>query len=767
MEADRLQRALELFEQALTMRRAEVDEWIESRTGADIELRSYVLNLLAVDERAQAAIRTAAGNTGVLGAAGEWIGRTIGPYRIKELLGEGGMSVVFLAERTDGTYEDTVALKLIKDAAATDDSRRRFELERQVLANLRHPNIATLLDGGREDDVDYVVLEHIEGELFVDYQKDLTIEATLRLFRDVCSAVEYAHQSLIVHRDIKPANVLVDRQGVVKLLDFGIAKDLSLQDQGATVWTMTPAYASPEQVSGQPITVATDVYSLGVVLYESLVGERPHDIADLAPAEAVTVLLQSAPDLPSRGSQRMRELSRYMRDDLDAIVMRALSKDPARRYPSVTSLIADLDAFFEGRPVAARIDTAWYRVGKFVRRHKAVAAASLIAIGSVSIGLVVALSQVRIANEQLARSEAVSRYLQDILTSPDPTWNIGIRGGPDVTVAETLESAEAQLDNDLLDQPLVRIELYDAIGAAQMWLDNRDAALSARRKALALRREAFAGDALHESEGLMRLAEVHDDWDESATSIPMYFEAVAAFERAGSPATKYGLLLLNDTSVALMNVGRYEEAVEYQRRAKALAEAGAVAEGDVDDGILRINLGRALLEAGAVEEAEAMLQLAHTRFAHSTLVPHYYKARLLRSLGLAALIRKQYVQAASWFADAVSALRDDPSRHVLTETDTLDNLGWQTYAELMARGTLEEEARERLAVLSDEVGTLPNDTDVWIYYFVRGVAQELDGRKAAAQNAFEAAERLAAARERRISASERQLLARHTATADD
>lgn len=358
MKSHRLKRALDLFERALVLKHGDREAWLKHETGGDEELATYILRMLTLDDRADQTIRTGSGFQ-LFDSTREWIGNHFGPYRITELLGEGGMGLVFRAERTDGSYEGSVALKLIKNPLASNEIKRRFELERQVLADLRHPNIATLLDAGSVEGIEYVVLEFIDGTSFYEYQRDRSIDDTLSLFRDVCRAVEYVHQSLIVHRDIKPGNVLVDSHGIPKLLDFGMAKDLSLTSSETTAWALTPAYASPEQVSGQAITVATDIYSLGVLLYEALANSRPHEFDNLAPGEVVSVLLESDPSVPSTNSTRMHKLSQHSREDLDAIVMRAMAKDPRRRYRSVSALIDDLDAFSQDKPVSAHVDGGW------------------------------------------------------------------------------------------------------------------------------------------------------------------------------------------------------------------------------------------------------------------------------------------------------------------------------------------------------------------------------------------------------------------------
>lgn len=764
VESQRLQQAIELFEHAITLRREERKPWLAKATKGDQELTQYVLRMISNDEQAQLAIQTAAGFQ-QFDVTKNWIGQYFGPYRLTKLLGEGGMSLVFLAERTDGVYQGNVALKLIKNPTASEEIKRRFDLERQVLADLRHPNIATLLDAGSAQDMEYVVLEYIDGEPFYDHQRNLEIDQLLALFRDVCSAVEYAHQSLIVHRDIKPGNILVDHRGQVKLLDFGIAKDLALASVEATAWTMTPAYASPEQVSGHPITIATDIYSLGVLLYEALTSSRPHELANLAPGEAVTRLLEHQPVPPSQISERMQRLNTQAQRDLDAIVTRAMEKDPLQRYRTVSALIDDLDAYVEGRPVAARSGNRWYATRKFVQRNKIPVLAAVIATFSLVGALIVALNQVQLASEQLARSEAVSRYLQDILTAPDPTWNQSIRGGPGVTVADTLESAEAQLDNDLLDQPLVRIELYETIGTAQMWLDNKEAALSARRKALELRRTTSSNDPLQESIGLMRLAEVHDDWGESDLSLPLYLEAINKFELSRSAPSEYSSLLYNDTGIAFFNDKQYQRSLYFQRKALEMSRELSNPQAVTHAAVFHINFGRAMLESGDVEGALSQLETTKKRYEEDNRIPSIYMNRLFHTLGVASILSEDFDAAVEHFDQALQ--RSLADNHVESAALAIKEQGWQIYAGLLAGGEQRVVAQSRIKELAQSLESLGGQYEAmrWVYHFVLGVAALQNRSNTKAIHNLELAAALSQNPHLRVTGLERGLLNRHLAEA--
>ena len=371
----------------------------------------------------------------------------MGPYRLVRRIGRGGMGTVYLAIRDDEAFQRRVAVKVLKRGMDTDAIVRRFRNERQILAGLSHPNIAALLDGGTTPDgLPYFAMEYIEGQPIVDFCESRRFDTTarLRLFRDVCSAVQYAHQNLVVHRDIKPQNVLVTSDGTPKLLDFGIAKLLNPELGGETIaltaagaQLMTPEYASPEQVLGQPVTTASDVYSLGVLLYELLTGRRPYYLTSRTPAEIARIVCESVPvrpstaittvadsrqddiatgaDLdtaglknvtgPATGPADLTRLRRRLSGDLDNIVLKAISKDPARRYASVDQFSEDVRRHLEGLPVMARPDTLRYRASKFVRRNRAAVLAVVATFVALVAGVVGVSWQARVARAERLQAE--------------------------------------------------------------------------------------------------------------------------------------------------------------------------------------------------------------------------------------------------------------------------------------------------------------------------------------------------------------------------
>ena len=425
MSDARWHRLEELFHQALERSPEDRAPFLDHECADDLALRADVERLLSASARAGGFIEEPAiVSPGVVlpNEDASEAGRRVGAYRLVRPLGRGGMGVVYLAERDDGAFVRRVAIKLIKRGMDTDQVQVRFRAERQILASLDHPNIARLLNGGTTDDgLPYFAMEFIEGQaidMFAEANR-LGVEDRLRLFLQVCDAVAYAHGKGVIHRDIKPLNTLVTPAGVPKLLDFGIAKVLqdAPEENTATITglrLLTPEYASPEQVEGQGATMVSDVYSLGVVLFELLTGRSPYRVSSRSPQAIAAAVMTTEPDrpstvvtqpadrvkvrrtLPMTGSQSSadpgaRHLSRRLRGDLDTIVLTALRKDPARRYASVSRLANEVRRHLEGRPIIARADHTAYRVAKFVRRQRAAlvtAAVALVAVVSSGVLLV-------------------------------------------------------------------------------------------------------------------------------------------------------------------------------------------------------------------------------------------------------------------------------------------------------------------------------------------------------------------------------------------
>jgi serine/threonine-protein kinase len=497
MDPDRLAEIDAVFEQALALETAERGAFLDRRCTADPALRREVEALLSHSGREVdgllGPVRAFADSGAIDAEAALAPGSEVGAYRVVGLLGRGGMGLVALGERRDGVFEQRVAIKMLPHAMSSPEAVRRFELERRILARLQHPNIAHLLDGGVDArGLPYLVMELVDGEAIDRYcdRHRLGVETRLRMVVDAAHAVHAAHKSLVIHRDIKPSNLLVDPHGRVKLLDFGIAKliDPLAADSELTktaAFLLTPTYASPEQVRGASITTASDVYQLGLLLYELLAGSRPQETTARSLAELVRVVCEREPLAPSRAvleraapgesaeeraarrSTTPERLARRCRGDLDAIVARCLEKDPERRYPSAEELAADLERHLDGRPVRARRATAGYRARKFLRRHVAAASAAALALGLTVTYAVGVTLQARAIARQRARAEseaakatAVERFLVQLFAVSDPDAS----GNPEVTARELLARGSARVEEELAGQPQVQARLWSALG---------------------------------------------------------------------------------------------------------------------------------------------------------------------------------------------------------------------------------------------------------------------------------------------------------------
>jgi eukaryotic-like serine/threonine-protein kinase len=421
-DTDRWRRVEQIFFEAAELQGADREAFLDQECGPDAEMRAEVLALLASDEQAAGFVEGNFQNAIVEFAATEEP-RTLraGPYLLTKLLGSGGMGDVYLATRDDGQYAGEVAVKLVRKGMDTDFFFQRFKRERQALARLKHPNIARLLDSGTaEDGSPYIVMELVDGIPVNHYchTHNLDFRGILTLFRQICDAVAHAHRNFIVHRDLKPGNIFIEANGVPKLLDFGICKIL-LNEPGVTLTLetsnpLTPDYASPEQVAGDPITIASDIYSLGAVLYDLLARARPHIIEKLTPQAIAKAVCEDEVVAPSRAAKDPA-LARQLRGDLDTILLKALQKDPRRRYASVEAFSEDLRRVLDNEPVLARPDTALYRTSKFLRRNRNLTAAAALLIATLSAGVVAYAGQAARARATAAESRSLaSAILFDI-----------------------------------------------------------------------------------------------------------------------------------------------------------------------------------------------------------------------------------------------------------------------------------------------------------------------------------------------------------------
>lgn len=404
----------EVFHQVLAVRGEERGRLLDEACAGDTDLYCEVSSLLAMPDAGPSIWQAVAAEADSLvnDVRTAAVGRRLGPYRLQALLGEGGMGAVYLAERDDAQFDKRVAIKILPHVLSSPQAIARFRDERQILATLEHGNIVRLLDGGSTDDgLPYLVMEHVEGSSITAFasKRTLSVRARVLLVRDVCAALQYAHQNLVIHRDVKPNNILVDETGTPKLVDFGIAKLLvstSSSEREARTRTgcalFTPEYASPEQARGEVVSTATDVYSVGAVLYELVAERPPHEMAgDIL--ENVRTICDVAPVRPSLAAplERRREVS----GDLDNIILKSLHKDHSQRYRTIEQFSDDLERFLSGQPVKARIATLSYRARKFVGRNKAAVLATMLVVIALTASTVISYRQAVRADAQARRAE--------------------------------------------------------------------------------------------------------------------------------------------------------------------------------------------------------------------------------------------------------------------------------------------------------------------------------------------------------------------------
>lgn len=623
MDADRWRRVADVLDAALATEPAAWPALLEKTCSGDPDLRREVESLLQrVDavhgflEHPPAAVAAALIAEEREASAAGLEGRRIGPYRIVREIGRGGMSRVFLAERADGQFEQLVALKLLRPGLDTDLDRGRFRVERQILASLNHPNIARLQDGGiTEDEQPYLVLEYVEGEPIDAFctERGLSVRERLELFLTVCEATQYAHRRLVVHRDLKPSNIHVTAEGTVKLLDFGLAR--LLEPEGAAVapaltrigqrW-MTPEYAAPEQIRGERVTTLTDVYQLGAVLYHLLAGRVPIAGRGGSLHELEEAVLRQDPELPSSALERSKPLAaRELRGDLDAIVLKALDKDPRERFASVEALANDVRRRLSGHPVQARPQTAAYRAGRFVRRHRLQTLTALGVTASLLGAAVISLSQARRAGAERDRaaaasmeSAAVTDFLLGLFEASDPEE----ARGDSLMAVELLRRGVARAEQ-LRGEPAVQARMLETSGRVYQSLGRFDEALSLFERTVALRRSTAASDGpevaftlAHVADALLRLGR-YAQADSAAR------EALAIQKRTLGPEHPALALTLHQIAGLAIYRGDLVTAEAYHRRGLELRQR-ALGPADSLTAISHMAVASTLRRRGRLAEAE-------------------------------------------------------------------------------------------------------------------------------------------------------------------
>jgi serine/threonine-protein kinase len=684
-------RADRLFDAALDLGAAERRAFLDAQC-QEPQLRALVEALLAdtdAEEQDSTLLMESSGGQGALwddlyreladGEAEPEPG-TVGRYRILREVGRGGMAVVFLAERADGQFEQRVALKRIQSGIDTEEVLKRFDQERQILARAQHPNIAGLLDGGVDDQGrPFCVMEYVEGRPIDRYcdEECLSVDRRLELFLQVARAVDYAHRNLVVHRDLKPSNTLVTGDGHVKLLDFGIAKLLDAPETAPVTRTdvrlMTPVYASPEQIRGEPVTTASDIYQLGLLLYLLLTGRGPYPKEAGASNPALAqAICEDPPTRPSHALEReglnpegagtrsreavaesrgtnAQRLRRRLVGDLDNIVLMALRKEPERRYRSVAQLIDDIEHHLGGRPVSARPDTFFYRAGKLVQRYRGVvatAAAALLLIVALVIFYTVEVTRQRDRAQNAAmEAQQVSTFLRSLFEVAAPTRS----QGEQITARQLLDRGASRIEEELAGQPAVQAEMMTLMGEVYRELALYEEAVPLLERAEGIRREG--GDPVELAESLHALAQVREESGDLAGARRLYEEALRLRREALGEDDPQVARTLTGLGRVLTLSGDFDLARDYHEGALRIFER-SLGPKDPEVGRTLQSLGEMLRTVREFESARPHLERALRILEESFGSDHTYVAQtrmtygeVLRFTGYQEEARREYEAA--------------------------------------------------------------------------------------------------------------------------
>jgi serine/threonine-protein kinase len=646
METARWQQIKSLFQETFERPAEEQSAFLQAACAGDAELRRAVQRLLHAHARASGFLDASPvldhGGSPPAPPDGSEAGEAalplrIGPYRVTRELGRGGMGTVYLAEREEPGLRKTVAIKVVRVEMGSDLVLRRFRTERQILAALEHPGIARLYDGGSEGGLPYFVMEYVDGQDLLSYcdVHGLSIAERLRLFVRVCEAVQYAHQGFVIHRDLKPSNILVTAAGEPKLLDFGIAKlvtphgtDEGFEETRTVARLLTPQYASPEQLRGERMTTASDVYSLGVILYQLLCGRLPYRFKTRSPAEIERAISEAEPKAPSTAAMRTdtsakdgasgtaaaeavsanrqstpRKLRRLLHGDLDNIALKALRKEPGERYATAAELSADVRRHLEGFPVQARPARRAYRAMKFVRRHRAGVSAATFALLSLVVGLGIAVWQARVARAERDRAEAeaakaqeIARFLGGVFQGANPLQ----ARGQTITARDLLDRGTSSIATELKGQPDIQASLLLIMAEAYEGLGASDRALELAQQSLALREHALVPASVDLAESLYWVGRLQRP-RRPAAAVPVLERALRMREALLGPDHRDVGLTLCELALALRATGRSAGTRAMIERAVAIGERAA--RGTATLALLYNFLAIVLHEEGDVPEA--------------------------------------------------------------------------------------------------------------------------------------------------------------------
>lgn len=673
MKPERWERIQQLFHRAAELPETDRAAFIEKESGGDAALESEVFSLLEADAQQALIDRTLADVAGgVLDHASHQQSvpeQEFGPWRIASILGEGGMGVVYLAERSD--LGSRAAIKILRDAWLSPLRRERFAAEQRTLAQLSHPSIAALHDAGTlPEGTPWFVMEYVEGVPITTHciEHNCSIEQRLKLFRDVCEAVQHAHSHLVIHRDLKPSNILVREDGSVKLLDFGISKQLdsvdAVTEQTRTaIRLMTPAYAAPEQIRGQSVGVHSDVYSLGVVLYELLVGRLPFDISGRSAAEAEKILLEREPERPSSAARRMElvtpkvpkaSIGKSAWSDLDVVCLTAMHKDPQRRYRTVDALIRDVDHFLKNEPLEARPDSARYRVRKFISRNgRAVAATAAAVVGIVLLTGFYTIDLASARNTALAeasRAERLQKFTLDLLQGGDEQV-----GPSDSIRVVTLVDRGVQEARSLTREPATQAAIYETLGSIYMKLGKYPRADSLLRSSLDERRRLFGPDHPDVAESLVALGQLREaqaEYDSADALIGSGLRMAKKDLPVGHPAVAKATVALGQN---LEEKGDYDRAITVLDTAVMLQSAAGESSPELSETLSALANTHFYAGHFAISDSLNRKTLAMDRRLYGPMHPHV--ADDLMNLGAIQQEFQNYPAAESFYRQALVITR--------------------------------------------------------------------------------------------------------------
>jgi serine/threonine protein kinase len=582
LDGDTWRRLSSILDEVLDLSPEEVPGALDRLCGGESPIREQILAILATDAKAEGYLtrtaRRAMLEDAARGVEGEFAtleGRLFGPWKLGREIGRGGMGVVYLGERADGAFEQRVAIKVLGRDVGDSDRLARFRQERQILARLEHPNIARLVDGGVTDDgFWWFAMEHVVGSPITSWCEARKLEPTrvIELFQQACHAVQYAHRNLVIHRDLKPGNILVSEAGVVKLLDFGIAKILDPDGtrlpgtEPVTAAAMTPPYAAPEQIRGEPPTTATDVYALGVVLYELLTGSSPYRRTTGTLEEMRRAILEEEPEAPSRRLQRDRSpghrigWARVLGRDLDSITLAAMRKEPEQRYASVEALSDDLDRRRGGRPVRATGRRFGYVASKFVRRNRVPVTLAALAFLALLAGLYSTSRERDRARVEAAKAMELKEFALSLFRVSIP----GEGHGSNVTARQLVDRGAERVERELRGNPTVQAEMFDLLGSVYKSLDLFPQAIAMYGKSVSLRRRNGAPDTLLAA-SLRELGSSTYESGDYARGEPPLREALALERRRFGEVHQRVALVLGELAVLKQRSGAMAEAESLSR----------------------------------------------------------------------------------------------------------------------------------------------------------------------------------------------------------